>query len=458
MIIILIGLIALFSSCGNSVKTEIVSTDLSFIEDWVNNSERLQEYDSKYTLCFKNKNKTYTLFTFASPIQYKVGKRYNIIDNTVVLSSFKDFAFENKANDIKTYFPKTLNDSFRIEREKEYIEFKTNWDISAFSEAEKIEYENMYDDNVSAVRYNNKDFDVVFYPVRSGIKAEIIIKNKPKKKTFSFQLATSGDSCQDEKNGYVTFYKDKGNLGIIHAPIIKKTVLDNDLNQGEYIINQFIEIEQKNNNQYTLSFTVEDNLIDENTDYPFKFDMSFEMKTENMPDSNVYSRFNKNCYLRPYSVIGNHSILGEGWGYLRFRLAYFMYINTKQISSVSYNIRQLEMKGENMTVDMYKMDEQWSSTSINWFQKVMPGEKIISHVNGNSTQNTYLQFDITEFAKDCYNDPKWGKESQGGVMKVSGGNDYLILATADNVMYVPYIRIDFKGEPERFSPLDIINP
>lgn len=60
------------------------------------------------------------MYIFASPIQFKAQNGYEIIDNTVVESNIEGFAYENKAHEIKTYFPDRLTKYFLIKKEPIY--------------------------------------------------------------------------------------------------------------------------------------------------------------------------------------------------------------------------------------------------------------------------------------------------------------------------------------------------
>ena len=86
-------------------------------------SEQLHTYDSPYTLYLKNADDTYTMFVFASPVQFSEGDgRYSLIDPTLVESSREGIAFENKANAVKTSFPDKADGAFRIERGETFLQ------------------------------------------------------------------------------------------------------------------------------------------------------------------------------------------------------------------------------------------------------------------------------------------------------------------------------------------------
>lgn len=165
--------------------------------------KQLHEYDSPYTICYENKDNTYTMYIFGSPIQYKTSEGYAIIDNTIIKSGNKEFSFENKSNDIKTLFPKNLSAKFTIQKGNESICFSPNFNVSDFSEAKLEEMTNMYNEKIQAVVYRNSKAELYFYPTKAGIKMEIALKE------------------QLEDNGYILFKDGNRNSAIIYSPLMK---------------------------------------------------------------------------------------------------------------------------------------------------------------------------------------------------------------------------------------------
>ena len=64
----------------------------------------MPECNTPYTVGYPNRDGTYSLYIFSSPVQYPTGDGYAVIDNTVVASGKEGSAYENKANEIKAYF------------------------------------------------------------------------------------------------------------------------------------------------------------------------------------------------------------------------------------------------------------------------------------------------------------------------------------------------------------------
>lgn len=115
--------------------------------------EKIPKYDSPYTACYRNQDKTYDLYIFASPVQYKTGgKSYAMIDNRLKPAEQEGYAYQNKANDIQMQFPKTLEAPILLKKGEEDTSFLLE-DGKAFGAAKKCSFQNMAGDMVEAVQY-----------------------------------------------------------------------------------------------------------------------------------------------------------------------------------------------------------------------------------------------------------------------------------------------------------------
>ena len=436
-----------FTGCQKK-NCDILLTAVSQL-DTAQHTEQLHEYDSPYTICYKNKDNTYSLYIFASPIQYKINDgKYAIIDNTVVKSEKEGFAYANKANEIKTYFPETLDKYFRVEKGDIFQEFKPSIECKGFSKAECIIFTNMYGDKVSAVRYRREDMDMVFYPTKSGIKVEIVLKKEPADKKFGFSLKTKASLFKNLQNGYILFKNGGENESIIYQPLVQYTT---DSGQQLDITTQ-MNIEKKEGDYY-VEMIINDAIF-KNAKYPVKFDPSFELYLNKMPDTSVYSKFGINSYLKHYAVIGDHPTLGEGYHFARLRLNYFMTLQSENIKSAIYFIKPLWNNLNSYAYKAYESAEQWSSTKILWESKSQSGDVIAQRAmisEGN------LQLPMDEYVKACFEDYSWEKESVGFLIKIEKENAYSILATSDNSLYPPFLKIDLKALPCYFEAKEDIN-
>ena len=439
----------LLTGCYN-INEPVRSTSISIIDtNKLGHKKHLNNYDSPYTICYMNEDDTYTMYIFASPIQYKTESgEYAIIDNTVIKTNKPNFIFENKANNIKTYFPKTLLKSFLIIKEYNFLEFKLDWDINGFSEAKQTTFTNMYNDEVSAVVYERKDMDLVFYPTKAGIKTELVLKEKPEDNKFAFIVKSGASEYENNQNGYILFKNGYEEENIIYQPLVQYTA-----NKGRQLdVTTQMNIYREESGYY-VGMIIDDNVI-ENAKYPIKLDPSFEMCLNKIPDSTVYSKHDINNYLASFGIVGGHPIFGEGWHYSRLRLNYFMTLKQDSFKSAVYYIKTLCDNTKAEDFKTYESSEQWSSTGMLWESKKPPG-KLISEKT--IPLNGYWGISMNEYVKACFDDPNWEKESVGFLMKVEKQNAYRIIATSDNSLYSPFLKIELTKLPAYFELKENIN-
>lgn len=404
--------------------------------------ERLYDYDSPYTIGYKNQDNTYSLYIYESPIQFKTPNGYELIDNAIVKSKFQNFAFENKSNNIKTYFPMTLNENFRIQREGEFMEFRVDDDVSDFSKAKAITYTNMYGDQVIAVSYISNDKEWFFYPTKAGIKAEIVLKSIPPKNEINFIVNSSAIRFENLHNGYIRFLKkDSGEETEMNAGIIYKPLLKYHFDNKE-AIDTLSEMKfYKKADQYILKIQMNTEVINnKKLEFPIRLDPSFELHQNKTPDSTIYSKFYTNNFLSNYAVVGKHPFFGEGWHYTRMYINKYIYIKCNDIISADFHIKNLYSNSENTIVlQISSVDKEWSSGQMVWKTKVQP----LKHTVSSQINSEYI-FNITDFVKRVVTDGTGNTEINGNVIqKIDEKQGYSVIATSDNSAYTPYIHLKF---------------
>lgn len=433
--------ILFYSSCTLSKDVDSKSIAKLFLSS--DTSHILPQYDSPYTIGTQNRDGTYSIFIFSAPIQFKSGLKYTIIDNGIVESKNSDYAYENASNEIKTYFPAKLEDCFLVSRLSDFIRFRPK-DTNGFSSAKKIIFRNLYDDEVEAVSYSRKDMDLIFYATNAGIRCEIIQKTNLPDNSIFFLVEVSEALMENNKNGYIRFYKDKLNIALIYQPLLKTA-------NGELSINTEMILNQSNQ-YYELQIKLKESDISEQS-YPLRYDPSFELYRNKTPDTSIYSDYDLNSYLRHYAVVGTHPNLGEGWAYLRFRINRFFTIRSDTLISATYHSKVLLPGSDETKLTMCSVDKDWSSAQMIWSTKVEPLKQIACPM----TEELGV-FDIADFTKRAIEDMDNIEEANGCVLRVEGGDDFVVLATSDNSLYIPYIHLNLSKKPLAFVPRDNINP
>lgn len=438
---IILPLLLLFSSCSVSNES-LDTTAISVLSLSAENSRRLEEYDSPYTIGTKNRDGTYSIYIFASPIQFKTVDGYTMIDNALIKSSDPAYSFQNAANEILTFFPYKLEDGFKVVRGNEWMTFAPI-ETEGFSTAKHRIYTNLYGDKMDAVVYENDDRDLVFYATGAGIKSEIVLKKKTDTPNVRFTVNTSASTYENKKNGYIRFLQGNINIAVIYQPLTKAP--GQDLSTGATL--ELSEV----SDGYELEICPDSDVLQMDK-YPVKMDPSFELYRNKMPDTSVYSNNNVNSYLRHYTVVGQHPVFGEGWEYMRFRINRFMAVRASTIIEATYYRKPLSSLTDKSTISMVSIDRDWSSAQMLWTTRVFPESRITC-----SMTETPGLFDITDFVKDSVGDIVDIAEANGCLLRVEGG-DHVIFATSDNSLYVPYIHLKLSRKPLTFVSRDNINP
>lgn len=451
-------ILLLFAGCGENnplppteeAPKTVAATPVEIDMEAQGHIEQMHDYDSPYTICYRNSDDTYSMYVFAAPVQYKAEGGYQVIDNSLIPSEREGFSFENKANEVKTYFPKTLDGTFRIEKGTDYMEFVPQCSAEGFSAGEKTDFTNMYGDTVEAVIYKRNDMDMAFYPTKAGIKLEIVLKERPDSNDFFFRVETNAVGFENKKNGYITFLKGDQIKNIIYQPLVQYT----KAGEAQMSTDAYMNVERKEGDTI-VQMIVGGGIFHEkgDTEYPVRLDPSFEMYLNKMPDSTVYEKKNVNQYLANYAVVGDHPYLGQGQHYMRLRLNYFMTVNGEDIQDANFFVRPLWSCGVPEDLRAYEAESQWSSTQMLWDCKVSEGEPLQTYVQ----ENGYWKLPMRDYIKECFADPTWQKESVGFLVRGEEVGKYGIIATSDHSLYAPYLRIDLNQLPTYFEAKDNIN-
>ena len=442
LFLLVLFIMSLSTGCDYENKPSNKFTSISQISGIQEKRERLSKYDSPYTICYKNKDGSNSIYIFDSPVQYESKNgQYEIIDNTLIKSDQENIYLENKSNEIKTYFPKNLKKPFQIVRQKDFMEFSVN-DIEKFSDAKLGTYTNMYGDEVCCALYEKENIDMVFYSTKSGIKSEIVIKNPIENPNISFTIQSSGKRVENKQNGYIRFTKkDDGEENEVNAGLIYKPLVEYSIDDKKYLDVESTWDLHESKEKYILKIHLNEEIFNnENIDYPIKLDPSFEMHQEKTPDSTVYSKFFTNNYLSNYAIVGIHPTLGEGIHYSRIYMNRYLFIEEQDIISADFHIKNLYGNSKNVAgLQMKSVDEFWSSGQIIWSSRVPSNDQTKYPI-----MNSEFTFDITQFVKKVVSDQTGNTEVNGLlIQKTEDFDGYSILATSDNSIFTPYIHLRF---------------
>ncbi len=399
----------LCSSCSYN-KKELINPI-----DFIDNDSQVSgegEYTNFFSKCYENKDGTKSLYIFSSPIAYEENGEFKAIDNTIIKCKKQEYAYENKSNDIKMYFPYSLKDKFKITYKEDYFEFKLHEDIKGFSKAKLVNFKNMYGDYVEAVKYKGKEAELYFYCSSAGIKCEINCKNAYYLKELNFKVYNLDLSANTDMRDLVVFKDHHNNevKNIIRKPYEQKN--------GKIIYGKEIQV-LKLNDCYRLTFSAEDSL---------KMDLSFEMYKDKMFDGFNDKNYKYATYLDNICTLSEDCTL-----FIQNQLEKYSNIDNKNIQKVYFYFRNFS--DSDMKMDFYKISEIWSTvlTTVN------PPEKLEFCLTENIKSNSYNKIDLT---KMFFKNGEKITDTYGIAVKTKNNCS---VSVSDNYQYPYYYELIYKN-------------
>jgi len=412
--------------------------------------EKIDLFDSRISVGYKNKNGSYTAYIFSSPIRYKASfVGYEDIDNRLVTVKSKDhkegYMYRNNKNDILTYYPQKLTENNGVLVESYLHAIKFGFSNINFELTNKKIQSSIWNVKNDTVTYldNNNIYKLNMYSTSLGVKLEFTIPPNYSEKEIVLWFETPSLSCSLEKGGYILLKESNEVKGIIHAPVIKS------IESSEVFLNNKLHLSRANN-RYYLSVQLDDKINFYNVENQYVLDVSIEIHRNKQPDSVIYSkRPDTNQYLADFNIIGNQEDIGIGRVYARLRIHEYVSDSIDNIRSVNYAVYNYFGSKDINKLTAHKVDEFWSSTEITW-HKLVPYANKISEIA--VSKQGYCYFDITEVAKQCLMDDTCSTESNGILLKSSNESDgYNIFASSDSAVFPSFIEINFINLPKSFK-------
>lgn len=430
--------------------------------------QKINDFDSPYTLCCKNSDGTYTAYIFSSPVSYQVADgQYQYIDSSIIKNPDADmlkkgYQYRNKDNNIKTYFPQSSSNNIVIKNNDTTLSYSQNTKDASISNAKLEKSENMYGDIMQSVVYGSSVDPVQLknFMTKTGVDSEVVLNRYPGTNQFQYRVTIPGYATQNDQSGYIRFTRGSNTGAVISCGMAKDSCVKNKSGLGDHIsLDNDIALKCCNMpDTYIVTITLNNDFLkNKSTRYPVKFDALFDLYTNKLADNTVYSETPAiNAYFSPFSVIGNSEAYGDGEAFIRFRFNYFYKIKPDSIISSSYHIRELSGNQSALRLTLNQINSQWWCYQLNWDNRNTVSEKY-SEANGNFGFKD-VALDITKYTRDCYNDTSWMKESYGLALKADSQNKFLIFGSSDNTEYAPYVVMHLKEKPQALHFNENINP
>ena len=180
---------------------------------------RIPEYDSELTIGFHENGLNY-IYMFSTPIQFYTNTGYKLISNDLIESSFKNYLYQNRANNIKTYFPKDLYNEFLIKENRKNFKITLSNLQDVFDNVTLVNHLNIFGDEVNSALYSSANMDYFFYSSKAGINSEIVIKNK-NISDITFLIDGDGAAKYNEGVGYIEYSRFNEIKEIVYLPVLK---------------------------------------------------------------------------------------------------------------------------------------------------------------------------------------------------------------------------------------------
>jgi hypothetical protein len=407
---------------------EVINADIIAAKKHVN---RLwaQETDMN-TIVFQNTDGTKSMYYYGIPVKYTDGngvirdKSNKVIENQDK-ATYPDYAYQNKANAIKTLFPQTLsqeegivleNTGTKIEmRPYNYTEGENDETSITASSARKEEYVHTDGESVDAVIYDNVFGDSTklrYTPTFMGFKEDLILEQNIGINQFGFILK-AGELQAILQNGCI--YLIDPLTGEIEATVSPIYVYDsysgvkNYENTHDTWNNEIILKELDIEGNYLVTITVDKEFLnDPDTVYPVYVDptLTFD-EAADINDAIIYSGSPSVAHgSNYYNYIGYYnSTYGIGRLLVKFPGmtgdGTYASLLSSQISSVFYNT-YTDGTNQSTAIRPYiYTGSTWTESTItcnmaSWFGTVTLSDMPAVTVP-NSAGN--IAFDITAAAK-----------------------------------------------------------
>lgn len=408
-------------------------------------TDDMSQYDTPYTECIANEDGTYSMYIYAAPVQYEDKGQYRKTDPELTESETEKYAYENKAGQTRIFLPERIEEAIKISDAEGNVKVRFTEIGTEFSKARLVSYKNMYGDEVTAAAYTDekKNMTIYLYATITGIQTECQYREKVY--PISVQIECSADKQENAGNGYIILKNRKKKELVISKPMA--VYGENILLEGRFHCKykeKIFQVTSKLDEEIPEGETVTSGF-------------SINRYVNKIPDTNICSKKDKNAYLKPYALVGEHPVYGTGWNFTRFRINYYMGVRAENVIKAEYGTKLLYSTQKEAVLNMYKNEEQWSSTLMTWSDRkpeTLTGLELCSR--SKQTEDRWLVFDLTDFVKESVEDIEWNMESFGCVMEQEG-DGFTLFASSDNLLYIPYLRIDLKERPERFDARKDVN-
>jgi len=432
-----IPLVFLAGCAVEPIETNAVA--YPFMEDQLK-AQNLSEATGFYaenTVAYRNASNETTVRIYSAPIE----------DSENAITQNTDGGYIGDGKFIKKSLPEAWSS-------KNPICIKDGTNFAEITPAQIGEYNfeqksfvNMFGQSRDAMIYEDafgKGTDLNCSVTSFGVNMEIVFPKRPEQNTYQIKLKLPELIPDTGSPDYILF-----KTALEKSEV--RTVLENPLaadKNGKWSYANSVKLVDKDSASgvYTVEYTIDETFISsESTKYPVKVNQSINLYKSKQPDTSAYENTGEEAghYLSPYMLLGDSTIKGEGWTFVRYETLDLLNIPAEKIISAKYVFRNLFDVSKEVTIGAYAVTNDWCSMNTRWFNRPTYDEQPISQVVVQKAADYSL--DITSLFKEMIKN-KWREEPKYSIrnsfmIKSDTKDSNIIFSSGDGGLFSPYLEV-----------------
>lgn len=362
------------------------------------------------TVIFLNEDNTETMYIFAEPIKYT--DVYGEIKDKSRNLSLVDGKYTMRENDVQVYFPTNVSDGISASK-GEYtvsmVPIPTLGDtITTNATAALVNNKVTYSDVFGTA-------DILYAPLYSGFKEDIILESYNGVNEFNFFIYTNGLTPIKNENGSVSFFDPDTAESVAEMMQVVCYDANNKFAGGDVVITEI-----KENDIYALTVIADAAfLADENTAYPVSVDPTVSFNTATaIEDAVVYSG-------KPAKNYANYNYNNIGYVDSSYKIGELLIkfptlesgiignLESYQINSATLQLYPASGGSGNETIRAYRYNATWDESTITWnglnFNTppvlldtvTVPSNTAVTTFNITQAVKTWADSDLSYISPDC---------------------------------------------------------
>ncbi len=197
---------------------------------------------------------------------------------------------------------------------------------------------------------------------------------------------------------------------------------------------------------YTLCYMLDEAFLTaEDTRFPVTASQAVHLYQSKQPDTSVYSAMNGlvRHYLSPYLLLGDTTIKGEGWSYIRYETLYDLDIPADKIRSATYTVRNLFDLPKKTVIGLYAATADWCSINTTWTSRPSFEDQRIASVEMKGKGD--YSFDVTELLRQMINNKGIEEAAfsvrNGFLLRSDTPESDVMLASGDGGLFSPVLTV-----------------